>query len=529
MKINLPISGCEVQVGANASILSTTDPKGCITYVNPAFINISGFTEEELLGSSHNIVRHPEMPPAAFEHLWQTLKSGRSWMGMVKNRCKNGDHYWVSAYATPVMRNGAVVEYQSVRTEPLPQWKATAEQLYRKLAEGKQPRELRPPLFSIRQRLSLAGMAISAAGFAVLAALGAMPWLAAVIATGVLSLAFDVALRIGLGPLDRLARHAKALADNPLSQVLYTGRNDQFGQIDFALYMLSAEHRAVVARISDSARRLHKEASDLVAAVECSNTATLQHQNETAQVASAIGQMASSVQDVARSAQLTASAASVADQEAASGLNLVEQTRRHIVSLAAEVQQADIAINQLQQHSQEIDQVLAVIQGIAEQTNLLALNAAIEAARAGEAGRGFAVVADQVRTLASSTQESTAHIKGTIDTLRDATERAVTAMRSSQREAKISVEQMVLAARTLGDINQRVTEISDMNVHIAAAVEEQSAVGDSIQRNLDGINLATQNNVQASHRSHTAAGHVAGLAEHLQLLAEQFMGRARSE
>ncbi|WP_373877894.1 methyl-accepting chemotaxis protein [Pseudomonas turukhanskensis] len=381
----------------------------------------------------------------------------------------------------------------------------------------------------MRQRLSLTGAATCTAGFALLAASGALPWLTAAGSAGVLSLALYLTLRMGLAPLDRLAKRASNLAENPLSQVLYTGRQDQFGQIDFALHMLSAEHRAVVARISDSARRLHKEASDLVAAVACSNTATLQHQDETAQVASAISEMASCVQDVARSAQLTASAASVADQEAASGLSLVERTRRHIVSLAEEVQQADGAIHQLQRHSQEIDQVLAVIQGIAEQTNLLALNAAIEAARAGDAGRGFAVVADQVRALASSTQQSTAHIKGTIDTLRAATERAVAAMQSSHVEAKISVEQMVLAARALSDINQRVGEISDMNVHIAAAVEEQSAVGDSIQRNLDGINLATHNNVQASHRSHTAAGHVAGLAEHLQLLAEQFMGRARSD
>ena len=128
MKINLPVSQREVAVGPRANILSTTDLKGVITYVNPDFIAISGYEEDELLGRSHNLVRHPDMPPAAFADLWRTLKAGRSWMGLVKNRCKNGDHYWVSAFATPVIRDGAVVEYQSVRSQAGAQRVARAEQ-----------------------------------------------------------------------------------------------------------------------------------------------------------------------------------------------------------------------------------------------------------------------------------------------------------------------------------------------------------------------------------------------------------------
>ncbi|WP_440075200.1 PAS domain-containing protein, partial [Klebsiella pneumoniae] len=111
-----------------------------MTYVNPDFIKISGFTEEELLGQPHNIVRHPDMPPAAFEHMWSTLKSGRSWMGLVKNRCKNGDHYWVSAYVTPIAKNGSIVEYQSVRTKPEPEQVLAAEKLYAQLRSGKAAR-----------------------------------------------------------------------------------------------------------------------------------------------------------------------------------------------------------------------------------------------------------------------------------------------------------------------------------------------------------------------------------------------------
>ncbi|MCT4723899.1 MULTISPECIES: PAS domain-containing protein [Enterobacteriaceae] len=130
MRQNLPVTGRNLELPKDANILSTTSPQSHITYVNPDFIKISGFTEEELLGQPHNIVRHPDMPPAAFEHMWSTLKSGRSWMGLVKNRCKNGDHYWVSAYVTPIAKNGSIVEYQSVRTKPEPEQVLAAEKLY---------------------------------------------------------------------------------------------------------------------------------------------------------------------------------------------------------------------------------------------------------------------------------------------------------------------------------------------------------------------------------------------------------------
>jgi aerotaxis receptor len=525
MKINLPVSGRAVEFSVNANILSTTNPKGAITYVNQDFINISGFSEAELLGVNHNIVRHPDMPPEAFEHLWQTLKAGRSWMGLVKNRCKNGDHYWVSAYVTPMQRNGETVEYQSVRTRPPKALVDAAEQLYAQLRSGKKTHCLSLSRLSVGMRLALAGTALNLLGFTVLGWLGALSWNHAAIAAPLFSLLIGGMLGYGLRPLDVLARKARNIASNPLSQMLYTGRRDQFGQIDFTLQMLEAETRAVVGRIADSAHQLNKEAEELVAAVDNNNSVTLLQQGETAQVASAITQMASSVQEVARNAQLTASAASLANQETDRGRELVEQTCQHIDSLASEVQQTSAVIYQLEQHSQEINRVLEVIQSIAEQTNLLALNAAIEAARAGEAGRGFAVVADEVRGLASRTQQSTAQIQGTIDTLRRSTGDAVVAMQRSHSKAETSVEQALFAARALDGITQRVGEISDMSVQIAAAVEEQSSVGDSIQCNLTGISQATQSNVLASNQSRTTAAHVAQLAERLQLLAAQFWGR----
>jgi len=118
MKINMPVSGREVRLQENQSIISMTDLKGAITYVNKDFLDISGFEESELLGVNHNVIRHPDMPPQAFRDLWDTVKTGNPWRGIVKNRCKNGDHYWVEAFVTPIVKKGNVIGYQSVRSKP---------------------------------------------------------------------------------------------------------------------------------------------------------------------------------------------------------------------------------------------------------------------------------------------------------------------------------------------------------------------------------------------------------------------------
>ncbi|MCU7890481.1 MAG: PAS domain-containing protein [Candidatus Thiodiazotropha sp. (ex Ustalcina ferruginea)] len=137
MKNNQPVTNVNKDFQADANILSTTDLKGAITYVNPDFLKISGFTKEELIGKNHNVVRHPDMPPAAFENLWGDIKADKPWMGIVKNRCKNGDHYWVDAYVMPIQKNGTTIEYQSVRYKPDPDYVKRAEPLYNRLHEGK--------------------------------------------------------------------------------------------------------------------------------------------------------------------------------------------------------------------------------------------------------------------------------------------------------------------------------------------------------------------------------------------------------
>ncbi|WP_296217038.1 methyl-accepting chemotaxis protein, partial [Pseudomonas sp. UBA2684] len=417
MRQNLPVTGRNLELPKDANILSTTSPQSHITYVNPDFIKISGFTEEELLGQPHNIVRHPDMPSAAFEHMWSTLKAGRSWMGLVKNRCKNGDHYWVSAYVTPITKNGSTVEYQSVRTKPDPEQVQAAENLYAQLRSGKSATPKWSVSLSVKILLLIWGSALSSLMVAGIFT-GASPsdLLLAVLVSGGLS---SVGIMALLSPLGKLLARVKNISNNPLSQILYTGRNDEFGQIEFALRMMQAETGAVIGRIGDASNRLGEHARGLLKDIESSNFLTVEQQAETDQIATAVNQMAASIQEVASNAQHAADAAGRADSETSSGQRLVAHTSQSITALEGEIRQAAQVIHELEGQSNEISKVLDVIRGIAEQTNLLALNAAIEAARAGEQGRGFAVVADEVRSLAARTQQSTTDIQSMISALQE--------------------------------------------------------------------------------------------------------------
>lgn len=525
MKSNLPVTGRNVDYPVDANILSTTDLTSAITYANDEFIRISGFSREELIGSAHHIVRHPDMPPAAFEHMWQTLKKGRSWMGLVKNRCKNGDHYWVSAFVSPITSHGQTVEYQSVRTKPSAAQIDAAERYYARLRSGQRSLAERLPALGMGTRLSLglgALLAVVMGGSELL--LPEFPG-RAVVQWGVFAGLAALMIKRTLSPLERLGARARDIADNPLSQRLYTGRRDTVGQVEFALQMLEAQIGAVVGRIGDTSRRLAGHTAELASHLQHSHTTTLGQQGDADQVAEAINRMAARVAEVANSAQQASKAADQAEGETQVGHQLVDQSRSTILQLAGVLAEATDVVHTLENHSEEISGVLEVIHSIAEQTNLLALNAAIEAARAGDHGRGFAVVADEVRGLAQRTAQSTGEIQRMITMLQNGARDAVQAMQQSSDHAGQSVEQAQHATQALHGISQRVNQISEMSLQIASAVEQQSLVSEDINRNIISIRQASEQSVTAGQRGHSTASDVAGLAEDLRRLAEEFWCR----
>ncbi|WP_412547863.1 methyl-accepting chemotaxis protein [Pseudomonas sp. PDM05] len=328
-----------------------------------------------------------------------------------------------------------------------------------------------------------------------------------------------------LRPLAQLNQRARAIADNPLSQAIYTGRTDECGTIEFALHMLEAQVGAVVGRIGDASWRLSGHAAQLVEQLDSSHASSLGQQTQTDQVAAAIHQMTASVAAVANHAVAASKAADQAGNETREGHLRVDESRDAVLRLSQELTRATEVIHQLESHSGEISSVLEVIRTIAEQTNLLALNAAIEAARAGEQGRGFAVVADEVRGLAQRTQQSTNEIQRMISTLQGGARDAVQAMAQSSEHVDASVVQAQRAAAALDGISQRVSQITGMSQQIAAAVEEQSAVSEDINRNIVGIRNAGEATVCAGQRSQRSSGDVAALAEDLRQLAREFWGK----
>jgi len=447
---------------------------------------------------------------------------------MVKNRRKNGDHYWVDAFVTPILEGGKAVEYQSVRTLPRPEFVARADALYHQLLAGKTPSVLRGGSFGLRTRLfaAVAFAIVLAAAAALLA--GAVSPLGALLFTVVGTVGAGTAIGYLLAPLAALAAQARTRFDNATAAWIYTGRTDEVGQIALALKMLESETGAVVGRISDSAKRLSASAEHLAATVEENSAGTRRQQGETDQVATAITEMAASVEEVARNAQQTADAAGRADGDARSGTGVVARTRETIRTLASEIEQASHAIPALNTQATEITSILEVIRSIAEQTNLLALNAAIEAARAGEHGRGFAVVADEVRTLASRTQKATREINGMIERLQAGAETAVGVMERSRAGADLSVAEAQHAAESLEAIVRAVAVINDMTTQIATAVQEQSHVSEEISRSVATIRQVADGTAESALRSSDSSNEVASMAERLQQLAHQFWARKRA-
>ncbi|HLT05702.1 MAG TPA: PAS domain-containing methyl-accepting chemotaxis protein [Pseudomonas sp.] len=504
MRKNLPVTQRERTFPAERRLISTTDLKGQITYCNEAFIEVCGFSREELMRAPHNLVRHPDVPPAVFDHMWRTLKAGRPWMGIVKNRCKNGDHYWVNAYVVPILENGKTVGYESVRSKPSPEQVRRAEALYRRVNGGKPavPRRARwlPVLLNWLPFIlvSQIGFAIgawldSAWGFA-LAALLCIP-------LGLAGLYWQTR---GPRRLLSLAR-SQGIAD-PLIARMYTDGMGISTQLEMAMISQHLHLQTCLTRLQDTAEQLTRQASQADQLAQNSSNGLRNQMQETERVADSIRLLSGATQEVARhigqTAEATRNAKALADQ----GRLIAEQASRAIEQLSRSAAHSSGTVARLAQDSSEIGGVVDVIKGITDQTNLLALNAAIEAARAGEMGRGFAVVADEVRLLAQRTADSTEQIHQLIAALQHTAEEAVAAMEDSRRQADESVAQVQNADRALIGIGEAVHEIADMAAQIATAADQQSSTAEEINRNIDTIALLAErtageaaNSAQLSH------------------------------
>ena len=297
---------------------------------------------------------------------------------------------------------------------------------------------------------------------------------------------------------------------------------DEIGDLGNNFNAFIAKLQGIIGEIAGATSQLAAASEEMAAITEQTSSGVENQKNETIQVASAITEMTATVQEVANNAESASSSAADADSEAKAGNEVVTLTVQAITELAQEVERSATVIEKLKGDSENIGTVLDVIKGIAEQTNLLALNAAIEAARAGEQGRGFAVVADEVRTLAQRTQESTAEIENLINALQTGAEEAVTVMSQSRERAGSTVEQAIHAGESLSSITRAVGTILQLNTQIATAAEEQTSVSEEINRNVINIQNISEQTATGAEQTASASGELARLGEQLQSLVGQF-------
>ena len=322
--------------------------------------------------------------------------------------------------------------------------------------------------------------------------------------------------------INRLQAAGARLVSGDLAARVSLEVSDEMQDVATAFNSIAENTNSVITRLSESANQMAAAAEELSAISTQSSRGASEQLSKTDQVATAVNEMAATAQEVARHTSDAATAATIADEKASSGRQIVGENMNAIDALAGEVESAAATIHKLEQESIDIGSVLEVIKGIAEQTNLLALNAAIEAARAGEQGRGFAVVADEVRTLAGRTQASTEEINQMIERLQTGAKQAVAAMEKSQVSVKEGVSRAASAGDALAAITESVATINQMNIQIASAAEEQSAVVEEVNKNIVSISQLSTESADGISQVSAASEELAQLAAGLQSMITDF-------
>ncbi|MFM5846830.1 methyl-accepting chemotaxis protein [Aeromonas veronii] len=478
----------EVEVPADVQLVSTTDLKGVITYANPVFCRIAGYTVEELVGQHHNMVRHPDMPKVAFADLWSHLKEGNAWRGLVKNRCKDGRYYWVDAYVTPIYTDGKVTGYQSVRCRANAEHKALANKIYPELRarEGSTKFMLHnvqiPPLFSV---------------FLMLATIAGIAWLLPPLQATSVALPLLIAIWFNRNQLFFTPRFFQQLGQDydSISRLIFSG-DAPHSIADFHIKLWQARIRTVLGRVEDATHSLQQLADNLSSSATHASKDISSQDLQIQQVATAVTEMATAAHEINRSIQDSNQQIEEARGHCLNTDTQLVKASSEIESLANQAEQAFQSATELASESERIGSIMSEIQGIADQTNLLALNAAIEAARAGEQGRGFAVVADEVRHLSTRTHRATEQIQGSIGHI----QHTLGGWKEMMHENLTMTHSCLGTTRACSDnlhqILSEIDNVSNFSGQISSAALQQQAVVEEISRNINLLSSLSHDNSQ---------------------------------
>jgi aerotaxis receptor len=517
MRVNLPVTQCEYEFPEGETLVSTTDLDSRITYCNPTFVKVSGYTKDELIGQPHNLVRHPDMPKEAFRDMWSTLRAGKPWSALVKNRRKDGDHYWVVANATPVMRDGQPVGFMSVRTKPTRDQVRQAEQLYARMRKDaragvqscrlQEGRVIAPGLrgrlqealrLNLTGRLLLGLTAISIVPvllFSVLPFSGASRWVAELVGIAITLAIAGIWLRGALTrPLAQAIQVANRMAAGDLTQRVDFQRADEVGSLFRSLNQLNVNLQAIVSDVRNEVARIDAAAHEIA-----SGNADLAVRTETQ--ASSIEQTAASVEQFAGSVKQNADSAGSVSNLAGQAAEVASRGARAVGEVVQTMQD-------IQGASRRITDIIGTIDSIAFQTNILALNAAVEAARAGEQGRGFAVVATEVRTLAQRSAQAAREIKALIEASVQSVDTGSTLVHG--------------AGKTMDELHASVQRVRLLVDEVTTASAEQAAGVDQVNLGIAQLEITTQQNSALVEQSAAASESLKRQAEALQQLVEIF-------
>jgi len=513
MRKNFPVTDVEYPIGDETLIVSRTDLKGKLSYFNDDFVAAAGFSPAELTGQPHNIVRHPDMPPEAFDNLWDTLKAGKPWLGAVKNRRKNGDFYWVLATASPIRQNGQVTGYTSIRTRLPADQRRLAEEVYAAIRE-KKPHGYRIDAGIIRRRslidrfsvftrtlkarlvttMTLQVLFTLALGIGGALATGGSTSLIlsllAVVGVAIVGFAGLATMRSIQGPMQHLNDTMLNLVQDKLDSRIVIERDDEIGEalrnlqtvqtiIRFSRDEVQAvQRRAEGQRKADMTRLADGFEAAIGEIVETVSSAATELEASASTLSATAGraqELATAVAGGSEEASTNVHSVASAAEEMSSSVREISRQVQDSSRIAGEaVSQAQATterVSELSRAASRIGDVVELINAIAGQTNLLALNATIEAARAGEAGRGFAVVASEVKALAEQTAKATGEIGQQVGGIQVATQESVSA---------------------ISEISGTIARLSEISSAIAAAVEEQGAATQEIARNVQQAAQGTQ-------------------------------------